>query len=418
VSKPSASPSPGLSPRPSVPDPAQEISQRLSRLELVHRISLALSSERNRDRLIETILIEAQTLCNADGGMLYLSNDQDQLRFVILRNDSLKLSLGGTTGQAIDLPPIPIRDPATGKPNHANVASFAACTQESINIENAYAAVGFDFSGTQAFDRRHDYRSTSFLTIPLQNSEGVVLGVLQLINARHRETGRVQAFRSEDQHIVEALASHAGIAIDNQNLLADQKQLLESFIVMLAGAIDAESPYTGAHCERVPVLAEMLTRSLCEASAGPFAGFRLNEEEWYELRIAAWLHDCGKVATPTHVMDKATKLECVHDRLEAVRTRFEVLKRDAKIALLEAILERPAERAWCRRCACSRRCLSRVRCGACPSTPAVTTSAWTARAIRAGCSRATCRSRRARWPSPTCSRRSRPRTAPTSRARS
>lgn len=334
------------SPSPTESDPSEEeIRERLARLELLHRISLALSSEKNRDRLIETILIEAQTLCNADGGTLYLRNDQDQLRFAILRNDSLKLALGGTTGQAIELPPIPIRDPLTGKPNHANVASFAACTQKSINIEDAYAAVGFDFSGMMAFDRRHGYRSTSFLTIPLQNSEGLVIGVLQLINARSRETGRVQRFRAEEQHIVEALASHAGIAIDNQNLLEDQKQLLESFIVMLAGAIDAESPYTGAHCERVPVLAEMLTRSLCETGEGPFAGFQLSDEEWYELRIAAWLHDCGKVATPTHVMDKATKLECVHDRMEAVRTRFEVLKRDAKITLLEAIRERPAERA-------------------------------------------------------------------------
>ena len=345
MSKPSTlpSPAPTASASPDAASP-EEISDRLGRLELLHRISLALSSEKNRDRLIETILIEAQTLCNADGGTLYLKNDQDQLRFAILRNDSLKLSLGGTTGQTIDLPPIPIRDPS-GKPNHANVASFAACTQKSINIEDAYAAVGFDFSGMQAFDRRHGYRSMSFLTIPLQNSEGLVLGVLQLINARDRQTGRVQAFRAEQQHIVEALASHAGIAIDNQNLLADQKQLLESFIVMLAGAIDAESPYTGAHCERVPVLAEMLTRSLCETSSGPFAGFRLNEEEWYELRIAAWLHDCGKVATPTHVMDKATKLECVHDRLQGVRTRFEVLKRDAKIALLEGTLACPADRA-------------------------------------------------------------------------
>ncbi|HVZ36035.1 MAG TPA: HD domain-containing phosphohydrolase, partial [Polyangiaceae bacterium] len=318
--------------------------ERLGRLELLHRISLALSSEKNRERLIETILIEAQTLCNADGGTLYLKNDREQLRFAILRNDSLKLALGGTTGQAIDLPPIPIRDPMTGKPNHANVASFYACTQKSINIEDAYTAVGFDFSGMMAFDQRHGYRSMSFLTIPLQNSEGLVLGVLQLINARNRETGRVQRFGAEDQHIVEALASHAGIAIDNQNLLEDQKRLLESFIVMLAGAIDAESPYTGAHCERVPVLAEMLTRSLCETESGPFAGFRLNAEEWYELRIAAWLHDCGKVATPTHVMDKATKLERVHDRIEGVRTRFEVLKRDAQIALLESIRERPAGR--------------------------------------------------------------------------
>ncbi len=322
----------------------EPLAERLGRLELLHRISLALSSERNRERLIETILIEAQTLCNADGGTLYLRNEQDQLRFAILRNQSLGLSLGGTTGQAIDLPPLWIRDPVTGKPNHANVASYAACTQRSINIADAYAAVGFDFSGMQEFDRRHGYRSTSFLTIPLQSSEGTVLGVLQLINARDRHSGRVQAFGAEEQHIVEALASHAGIAIDNQNLMQEQKQLLESFIVMIAGAIDAESPYTGAHCERVPVLAEMLTRSLCDANTGPFADFRLTDDEWYELHIAAWLHDCGKVATPTHVMDKATKLECVYDRLAAIRTRFEVLMRDARIQLLEALQERPHER--------------------------------------------------------------------------
>lgn len=337
---------PSTSPEPPATAPAQNqpLAERLERLELLHRISLALSSEKNRDRLVESILIEAQTLCNADGGTLYLRNERDQLRFAILRNQSLGLSLGGTTGQTIALPPLSIRDPVTGKPNHANVASYAACTQRSINIADAYSAVGFDFSGMMEFDRRHGYRSTSFLTIPLQNSEGMVLGVLQLINARDPETGRVQAFGAEKQHIVEALASHAGIAIDNQNLMQEQKNLLESFIVMIAGAIDAESPYTGAHCERVPVLAEMLTRSLCDATTGPFADFRLDDDEWYELHIAAWLHDCGKVATPTHVMDKATKLECVYDRLAAVRTRFEVLERDAKIQLLEAVQQRPAER--------------------------------------------------------------------------
>ncbi len=316
---------------------------RLHRLELLHRTGLALSAERNRDRLIETILVEAQQLCRADGGTLYLKNDQDELCFAILRNDSLKLSLGGTTGLPIDLPPVPMRDLVTGQPNYKNVASFAACVNHSVNIDDAYAAAGFDFSGTQAFDLRHGYRSTSFLTIPLQNSEGLVLGVLQLINARD-EASQVVAFRREDQLIVEALASQAGIAIDNRNLLDGQRDLLESFIRMIAGAIDAESPYTGAHCERVPVLAEMLTRSLCEAQAGPFADFNLNEDEWYELHIAAWLHDCGKVATPTHVMDKATKLECVYDRIKAVRTRYELMKRDARITYLEAVAEHPSER--------------------------------------------------------------------------
>jgi HD-GYP domain-containing protein (c-di-GMP phosphodiesterase class II) len=299
-----------------------------------------LSAERNKDRLIETILVEAQHLCRAEGGTLYLANERDELVFAILRNDPLGLDLGGTGGQAIELPVVPLYDPVSGQPNRKNVASFAAAVQRSVNIEDAYTALGFDFSGTHDFDRRHGYRSTSFLTIPLMNGEGVVIGVLQLINARDID-GSVIAFQREDQLVVEALASQAGIALDNRNLVDDQRNLLESFIRMIAGAIDAESPYTGAHCERVPVLTEMLTRSLCEADSGPFKDFRLNDEEWYELHIAAWLHDCGKVTTPIHLMDKATKLECVYDRLEAVRTRFEVLKRDARITYLEALAANP-----------------------------------------------------------------------------
>lgn len=328
------------------PAAAEVTRERLRRATLLHRTGLALSSERNKDRLLETILVEAQGVCHADGGTLYLRNDRDELGFAILRNDSLGLRLGGTTGNAVNLPPIPTIDPKSGQPNHHNVASFAASVKQSVNIPDAYATAGFDFSGTRAFDERHGYRSRSFLTIPLQNSEGMVLGVLQLINARHPITRDVVPFRHEDQLIVEAFASQAGIAIDNRNLLDDQRALLESFIRMIAGAIDAKSPYTGAHCERVPVLTEMLLRSLCEASAGPFAGFDLTEEEWYELRIAAWLHDCGKVVTPTHLMDKATKLERIHDRIHEVRTRFEILRRDAQIALLEVASGRPpGERA-------------------------------------------------------------------------
>ncbi len=324
------------------PADAEVTRERLRRATLLHHTGLALSSERNRDQLLETILVEAQGVCHADGGTLYLRNDRDELYFAILRNDSLGLRLGGTTGRGVDLPPIPTLDASTGQPNRHNVASFAVNSKQSVNIVDAYDAAGFDFSGTREFDRRHNYRSRSFLTIPLQNSEGFVLGVLQLINARRPGTNMVVAFRHEDQLIVEAFASQAGIAIDNRNLLDGQRELLESFIVMIAGAIDAKSPYTGQHCERVPVLTEMLTRSLCESTKGPFAGFSLSEDEWYELHIAAWLHDCGKVVTPTHLMDKATKLERVHDRVHGIRTRFEVLQRDARISFLEAAADRPA----------------------------------------------------------------------------
>jgi len=194
----------------------------------------------------------------------------------------------------------------------------------------------------KAFDARNNYRSKSFLTIPLATNEGIVIGVIQLINARD-DNGTVKAFSRENQRVVEALCSQAAIALYNRLLLDDQRRLLESFIKLIASAIDAKSPYTGAHCERVPILTEMLARSVCDANDGPFADFALNEEEWYELHIAAWLHDCGKITTPVHVMDKATKLETISDRIDSVRARFEILKRDAEIAFLKRQLSGEAE---------------------------------------------------------------------------
>lgn len=319
-------------------DSSETLEQRLERLELLYRVGIALSAEHNTDRLIEMILVEAQKLCNADGGTLYLVNDSQELSFAILRTDSLHVALGGTTGIPIDLPPIPLRDPATGSPNKKNVASYATWLKRSVNIEDAYDAEGFDFSGMKSFDTRNGYRSRSFLTIPLTTNEGIVIGVIQLINARD-DAGNVKAFSKENQRVIEALCSQAAIALYNQLLLDDQRRLLESFIKLIASAIDAKSPYTGAHCERVPILTEMLARSVCNASEGPFASFSMTDEEWYELRIAAWLHDCGKITTPVHVMDKATKLETISDRIDSVRARFEILKRDAEIAALKRRLE-------------------------------------------------------------------------------
>lgn len=315
-------------------DSSETLEQRLQRYELLYRVGIALSAEHNTNRLIEMILVEAQKLCNADGGTLYLVTDSKELAFAILRTDSLDVALGGTTGKPIDLPPIPLVDSVTGAPNKKNVASYATWLKQSVNIEDAYDAEGFDFSGTKIFDERNGYRSKSFLTIPLATNEGIVIGVIQLINARE-PSGSVRAFSKENQRVIEALCSQAAIALYNQLLLDDQRLLLESFIKLIASAIDAKSPYTGAHCERVPILTEMLARSVCDAESGPFQGFALNEEEWYELHIAAWLHDCGKITTPVHVMDKATKLETIFDRIDTVRARFEVLKRDVEIAALK-----------------------------------------------------------------------------------
>ena len=300
-------------------------------------IGIALSTERNHNRLMERILLEAKELANADGGTLYLRTDTDTLKFEIMRTDSLGIALGGTTGKPITFPPLRLYDEQTKEANHKNVATHVALTGQSIAILDAYETDEFDFSGTRKFDRGTGYRSKSFLTVPLKNHLGEVIGVIQLLNARERASGEVVPFSAAVQPLVEAMASQAAVALDNQQLIEAQRELLNSFIQLIASAIDAKSPYTGGHCQRVPVLAEMIAKAACESRDGPFREFNLNEDEWYELHLAAWLHDCGKVTTPEYVVDKATKLETIFNRIHEVRLRFEIVKRDAEIAYLKAL---------------------------------------------------------------------------------
>ena len=181
--------------------------EKVRSLELLYRVGIALSAERNKDRLLEMILLEAKNLCNADGGTLYLRTDDDHLKFAIMRTDSLGIALGGSTGAPITFPPVPMMDLLTGQPNHKNVASAAALLRRSVNIPDAYHAAGFDFSGTKAFDQKNNYRSKSFLAIPLVNGEDRVIGVLQLLNARDPVTSELISFADEHQRIVEALRS-------------------------------------------------------------------------------------------------------------------------------------------------------------------------------------------------------------------
>jgi len=310
-------------------------------------LGIALSAERNHDRLLEMILVGAKELTNADGGTLYLVGEGGrELRFAIMRNDTMGIALGGTTGAPIPFPPVPLRD-SDGAPNTESVVAAAAVTGQTINLEDAYNAPGFDFHGAREFDARTGYRSQSFLTVPLKNHDDEVVGVLQLINARSPE-GETIAFPAEGTPLVEALASQAAIALDNQMLLDAQKNLFRAVLKIFDGAIDAKSPYTGGHCHRVPELTNMLARAADAAETGPLADFHLTEDEWYELEVAGGLHDCGKVTTHEFVVDKATKLETIYNRIHEIRTRFEVVKRDAEIEYLRAVAaggDEPALRA-------------------------------------------------------------------------
>jgi HD-GYP domain-containing protein (c-di-GMP phosphodiesterase class II) len=309
----------------------------VQRLEQLNAIGASLSAERDINRLLETILTAAKSITRADGGTLYRVADDRTLRFEIMRTSSLKYYLGGTTGNAVPFYPIQLyRD---GKPNHSMIAAYVALTGETVNIPDAYTAEGFDFSGTRAFDSKTGYRSKSFLTVPMRNHENEIIGVLQLINAHDPRTREIVPFSPSDQRLTESLASQAAIALTNRMLINQLEELFESFINLINSAIDEKSPYTGGHCQRVPTLTMMLAEAATESMDGPLAEFKMSEKDRYELKIAGLLHDCGKVTTPVHVVDKATKLETIFDRVHLIETRFEVLKRDAEIELLKARAE-------------------------------------------------------------------------------
>ena len=299
---------PPVEPPPAEPAPEGELAARQARH--VHRlteIGLALSGEQNRDRLLEMIVELARSLTHADAGTLYIvDDDRTHLNFVVLQNDTMNTRMGGTSGNPITLPPVKLYAD-DGQPNHANVSSYAALTGQFVNIPDVYCAEGFDFTGPRRYDAATGYRSQSMLVMPMQNHENEVIGVLQLLNAKDK-SGVVREFTDEGLESVRSLATQAAVALTNTQLIAGLKALLYSFMQSIAAAIDAKSPYTRGHIDRVVDLTMRIAQAVNEQNEGPFAGVGFSPEELEELKLAAWMHDVGKITTPVHVVDKSCLL--------------------------------------------------------------------------------------------------------------
>ncbi|RJF99218.1 GAF and HD-GYP domain-containing protein [Noviherbaspirillum saxi] len=305
------------------------------RLERLTELSVELSTNHDIALLQERILKAAKSMTHADGGTLYrTSADRKSLSFHISINDSLGMYQGGTSGHKVDIPDIPLLT-ASGSKNLGAVAAYAANTGISVNIQDVYQVDVFNFSGMRKFDQQYNYHSQSFLTVPMLDHEDEVIGVLQLINAKDPATGATRAFTDTDQRFIEALASQAAIAITNSQLIARLENLFESFVKLINIGIDEKSPHTGRHCEHVPALTMMLADAVHNTEQGVFADFQMTKRDRKQLWIAGLLHDCGKITTPVHVVEKATKLETIFDRIHLLDTRFEVLKRDAEIRALK-----------------------------------------------------------------------------------
>ena len=305
------------------------------RVKRLQEIGLSLSTEDDINVIFELIMVEAKNITNADGRTLYMISDDGQtMKFEIMQTDSMDFAQGGTTGVEITIPPMQLFD-EEGNPNHSSNVAYSANTGKTANIKDVYTAKGFDFTGPKNFDKNTGYKTKSVMSVPLKNHENDIVGVMQLINATHNKSGKVVAFSDDMQKQIESLASQGAVALTNKRLVAELKNLFESFIQLIATAIDKKSPYTGGHCERVPEITMLLADAVEKTKVGKYADFSMNEDERYELYIAGWLHDCGKVATPPHVVDKGMKLETITDRIEVMDTRFEVLKRDAEISMLK-----------------------------------------------------------------------------------
>ena len=316
-----------------VPDVRTFAERQVDHIQDLIRIGLALSGEKNLDRLLEMIVNNARGFTNADGGTLYIKDeDDDVLNFSIVQNDTLNLSMGGT-GEKIVWPPVPLKD-KQGNENHSNVSAHCALVCDTINISDVYDAKGFDFQGTKKFDSTTGYRSKSMLVIPLLDHEDEVIGVLQLLNAKDRESGEIVSFPEYEIEMITSLASQAAIAITKMRLIKGLENLLNSFVVSIADAIDEKSPYTAGHILNVAELTERITEAIHKTDKGRFADIHFSPDEVEEYRMAAWMHDIGKITTPEYIVDKSTKLETIFDRIESIGFRMEILKRDALIQRL------------------------------------------------------------------------------------
>ncbi|MFO7607325.1 MAG: HD domain-containing phosphohydrolase [Desulfurivibrionaceae bacterium] len=302
--------------------------------ELV-KIGMALSAEKKLENLLEMIVSEARRYTNADGGTLYIKNDQEELEFRIVQNETLGIR-AGKGGEHIDWTPISLRE-EEGRENHRNVSAYCALVGEAVNVDDVYCA-DFDFEGTRIFDAKTGYRSKSMLLVPLRGHEDEVIGVLQLLNAKDPDTDRIVGFGDLGIDDITSLASQAAIAITNVRLVKDLEILFDSFLKVIATAIDEKSPYTSGHVANVAELTLRIAEEINRERQGRFAEVYFSEDELAELKMAAWLHDIGKITTPEHVVDKATKLETIFDRIELVKTRVEIIKRDAEIKSLKARL--------------------------------------------------------------------------------
>lgn len=305
----------------------EHLIQQINRLAEIGR---ALSGEYDLNTLLEKICNEVRNFTHADACTLYIVKD-NQLHFEIVQNHTIGNQLGGKTGEEIKMPPIDLVE--------SNVSAYVALKGISINIPDVYDTDLFDFTGPKEFDKASGYRSTSMLVCPMRNHENDVIGVLQLVNAKNPDTGETIPFSPDYVSLTESLASQAAVSLTNARLINDMENLFESFVEVMATAIDEKSPVTGGHIRRVANLTMVMAEELHKSDKPPFKDINFTPEKFHELRVASWMHDIGKVTTPVEIIEKSKKLETIFDRVQLVDLRMHTIIQKAQLEAAQAQLE-------------------------------------------------------------------------------
>ncbi|WP_448108816.1 HD domain-containing phosphohydrolase [Pseudomonas azerbaijanoccidentalis] len=287
------------------------------------QITDSLSAETRFAPLLERVLFETVKIGQAQAGLIYLregDGDRMEPQGLVINDTAQPLASFDIGAHELQNPQSPV------------------WLQQLSSADNVVSNLGFEQAGDlQKVLLALECPRVHLIGIRLHNRHNETVGLLVFLLADSGDQSDLEKLRPDRIAFLQAVSGAAAVSIESQRLQARQKQLLDAFIKLLAGAIDAKSPYTGGHCQRVPVLTLMLAQAAAASEEPAFRSYHPTDDEWEALHIAAWLHDCGKITTPEYVVDKATKLETLNDRIHEIRTRFEVLKRDAWISYWQAV---------------------------------------------------------------------------------
>src|SRR3989475_3333208 len=311
-----------------------EAHRRHRQFRELNRIGIALSAEKDIDRLQSCILATMRQLADADGASLWLKMEEQGIPKLCLAS-SQNHSLDKNTYQAFTVPV-----------DEKSVVGYTVSLGKSQIYDDAYHPPPGKPVGGKSFDAQFGYRTKSMLTVPMRDYHNDVVGAVQLINAKRRFETRltidnveteVVSFQPDDVEMIESIASQAAVALDNKTLLESIQALFDGFVQASVTAIEQRDPSTAGHSGRVEGLTTRLAREITEIATGKFANVNLTEDQFKELRYACLLHDFGKVGVREHILIKAKKL--VPGRLEGIQARFEFIERSVQVKYATEKLE-------------------------------------------------------------------------------